>query len=66
MPTNPIGKHTCNLSLNIPQAERRILGRLAHKRRQSVGAFAKSMILRGMLTECPADAALIIRINGGR
>ena len=66
MPTNPIGKNTCNLTLNMPLAERRLLGRLAGKRRKSLGAFCKTLMLRGLMSDSPADAALMIRIHEGR
>lgn len=66
MPTNPIGKNTCNLSVNMKRAERTLLGRMAHRRHISVGAFTKTLILRGLMSESPADAALLIRITEGR
>ncbi len=66
MPTNPIGKHTCNLTINMLKTERKLLGRLAGSRRRSVGAYTKTLILRGLLSDSPADAAILIRISEGR
>jgi hypothetical protein len=66
VPTNPIGKNTVNLSLNMLRAERKLLGRLAGSRKISTGCYTKRLILRGLLAESPADAALLIRITEGR
>lgn len=46
--------------------ERRLLGRLAASRRKSAGAFIRLLILRGLLAESPADAAILIRIREAR
>lgn len=64
--TNPIGKGTVNLAINMPKAERMLIGRLAHRRRKSCGEIVRNLILRGMLSDSPADAALLIRIREGR
>ncbi len=66
MPTHPIGKNTVNLSLNMPRAERMLLGRLAFRRRKSLSAYLRGLALRGLLADSPADAALLIRIREGR
>lgn len=65
MPSNPIGKNTTNLSVNVSLAERKLLGRIAGPRRP-VAALVRSLVLRGLLVERPADAALLIRIREGR
>lgn len=66
MPTNAIGKNTCNLTVNMILAERRLLGRLAGARRKSVGAYVRLLIIRGLLEDSPADGALLVRIIDGR
>lgn len=54
-----------NLSINVTLAERKLLGRLAGSRR-SVGSYVRFLVVRGLLEERPADAALLIRIREGR
>lgn len=66
MPTNPVGKNTCNLPVNMLLAERKLIGRIAGRRRKSAGYIVRELVLRGMLAESPADAALLIRIREGR
>ena len=66
MPTNPIGKNTCNLPVNMLRAERKLLGRLAGRRNKSVGCLTRELILRGLIADSPADGALLIRIREGR
>lgn len=39
---------------------------MAHRRRKSVGALTRHLILRGLLEESPADGALLIRLVEGR
>ncbi len=46
MPTNPIGSGTCNLSVNVPKAWRRYLGRLAFRGDMSLGELVRRMIAR--------------------
>lgn len=48
------------------RAERMLLGRLACRRKKSIGYIARELLLRGMLADSPADAALLIRIREGR
>lgn len=66
MPTNPIGKDTVNLPINMPTRERRLIGRIASRRRKSTGALLRMLYLRGLMEDSPADAALLIRIREGR
>lgn len=65
MPTNQIGKGTVNVTLNMPRAERMLLGRLAGTRR-SLNCYVRDLVLRGLLEDRPADAAMLIRIRRGR
>lgn len=66
MPTNPIRKDTCNLAVNVLRSERKLLGRIAGSRRKSTGHLIRLLIVRGLLEESPADAAILIRLREGR
>src|SRR5687767_2246397 len=44
MPTNPIGPGTRNLCVNVRQSVHRTLGRLAHVRDESMGAFVRRLL----------------------
>ena len=66
MPTNPLGKGTCNIGVNMPIRERKLIGRIAASRRKSTSALIRLLIMRGLLEESPTDAAILIRIREGR
>ena len=46
MATNPIGKGTKNLSVNLPESAKGVLGRLAFLRDQCLGDFVKEAIAK--------------------
>lgn len=66
MPTSPISPGTVNFTVNILKAERKLLGRIACRRGKSASYVARQLLLRGLMEDSPADAALLIRIREGR
>lgn len=44
MPTNPIGRGTCNLSINVQAPARLALGRLAFAKGQAMGELVRELI----------------------
>lgn len=63
--TNPIGQGTTNVSVNLRQAERNLLGRLAHEDDRSIGSLVRRLILRGLEVENPELAAKLREIRQG-
>jgi hypothetical protein len=62
--TKPIPAWSTNLTVNIPQDERNLLGRLAVARgARSVSAFVKRLLLLGLQQECQASAEQLREIR---
>lgn len=57
--TNPLGPGTCNLPINMPIAERAILGKAAFKRGESMGSLCRTLIVAGLEKISPEDAAKV-------
>lgn len=55
--TNPVGKGTRNVAVNLLDEEHRILGRLAMKDDRSLGDFIRRQLMMGLRMSNP-DAAL--------
>lgn len=64
--TNRIPKDTVNVSLNLPRAERAILGRLATSRDQSIGSLLRGLYLNSLRMENPTAAREITEARRAR
>lgn len=70
MPSHPLGRGTCNLSVNVKKAVRLTLGRIAFTRDESMGRFVRRLlglapavvIGPGTLTHAANLDARIVRI----
>jgi|GEM_PF-2100489 len=51
--TNPLGGGTCNLSVNVLEGERSILGKLAFREGISTGQLVRRLIGEGLTVEDP-------------
>jgi hypothetical protein len=56
MATNPIGKGTVNVPVNMLEQERRILGQLAMADDRSLGEFIRRLVVTGLRTTNPGAA----------
>lgn len=63
MPTNTLTPGTANVTINVSQDERNILGKLAASKRCSVGYLVRSAMLAGLEQLHPSEAAEIKRIR---
>lgn len=63
MPTNAIGRDSVNISLNLPKAERLLLGRLACADDKSIGQWIRERMLAGVEAQDKRTAAEIRRIR---
>jgi hypothetical protein len=54
--SNPPGKGTVNLSINLFEGERTILVKLAIQKNQSLGAFMRDLACDGLRSVCPVSA----------
>lgn len=54
--TNRLGQGTVNIALNVTEAERSILGRLAFERDLSTGEFIRRVLRRGLAMANPEEA----------
>jgi hypothetical protein len=57
MAANPVGKGTVNISVNLLETERKILGRLALADDRSLGDFIRRLVITGLRTTNPVAAA---------
>jgi len=57
MPANPVGKGTSNVSVNLLDAEKLILGRLALADDRSLGDFIRRLVITGLRTTNPTAAS---------
>jgi hypothetical protein len=49
MPTNPLPKGSCNVSVNVPVEARSVIGWLANSREQYMGEFLRGLIGREVM-----------------